>query len=796
MPPITDPIALEEIKRQQAARMAAMNAPPQAMPFPGAQAPALPRLRTPPSVAKTSEEIPFVRPKAVADIGKTQAETTQTEVQTEKTRGEIAKTQREEGNYARAVDENKLYLKDTLDAIAKARSRITPWSTGWGGLLKDLPGTEAKALAAELAPIHSNTAFNRLQETRNLSPTGGSATGQTSDFEQKMLMNSIANITDQTQSTKQFADHLDEVELHFLRSFAAAEGKPIPNTVEEGRKLFGLPAVSNPPDAPSEKSGSFTHETVEVPPEYQVQENQFLRDHPAGTLTLDQYMAHRADLDKNYNFHTDRDMAAKFVDEYNKGARVTKIPPVIREKPTEGPAAGMAAFANAAAAGIPEAVTGPEGREYFQSLTAQHPGFAWPGEIAGSFVGMKGFDVAGRGTVRGVERLLGKNIVVKGAPKYTKALVQDVGTNAAYGGARGFAGSEEGQGLGGASLGAGLGAGAAIGGQLLTKGVVPFTSKGFQTARGMVDANSLKGFNRENASRALGWIGEKLPKKIQPGTEMNDYVHSRLSAEYNAIKPQISGSSDVQFDNSVAAVKLGARTKEKKEMFKEIANAVGMFKDAKGNYTGEGYVNASERLRFLSKTWRNAQGDLAKNDMAAEAEKVRKQMQLLIQRNAPPELAKRLKAVERGWAHLSRIEGASGAALASNEAMYSPRQYIAEIRKQDVLPRKTASARGKAFDQPYAMAAEKVLGSSGAPKVGLGERFRVISALGGIAAPFSINHYVAGPAIVAIAAGAYGPTAKRIINDVMVGKRVSAIDNQYLRRAFEDVVRHKTSGGD
>jgi hypothetical protein len=76
--------------------------------------------------------------------------------------------------------------KLVTDTIDKAVGTISPWSTGYGAMLSGIPETEAGKLNNYLNTIKANIGFDKLQQMRESSPTGG-ALGQISDFEDKLL---------------------------------------------------------------------------------------------------------------------------------------------------------------------------------------------------------------------------------------------------------------------------------------------------------------------------------------------------------------------------------------------------------------------------------------------------------------------------------------------------------------------------------------------------------------------------------------------------------------------------------
>lgn len=78
-----------------------------------------------------------------------------------------------------------------------------------GGMLSVVPGTDAGNIARLLFSIKSNVGFDRLQQMRDASPTGG-ALGQVSEMENRLLQSALGSL-DQAQSQQQFIDNLSRV---------------------------------------------------------------------------------------------------------------------------------------------------------------------------------------------------------------------------------------------------------------------------------------------------------------------------------------------------------------------------------------------------------------------------------------------------------------------------------------------------------------------------------------------------------------------------------------------------------
>lgn len=73
------------------------------------------------------------------------------------------------------------------NAIDKAQALAdSPTATGWGSYLSAVPNSDAGKLNNYLNTIRANVGFDKLQQMRDNSPTGG-ALGPVSDFENKLL---------------------------------------------------------------------------------------------------------------------------------------------------------------------------------------------------------------------------------------------------------------------------------------------------------------------------------------------------------------------------------------------------------------------------------------------------------------------------------------------------------------------------------------------------------------------------------------------------------------------------------
>ncbi len=85
-----------------------------------------------------------------------------------------------------------------INEVKQARDKVSGFTAGAGALLSFVPLTEAKDLSKRLTTIKANLGFDRLQQMRDASPTGG-ALGQVAVQELIALQSTIASL-DQDQS--------------------------------------------------------------------------------------------------------------------------------------------------------------------------------------------------------------------------------------------------------------------------------------------------------------------------------------------------------------------------------------------------------------------------------------------------------------------------------------------------------------------------------------------------------------------------------------------------------------------
>jgi hypothetical protein len=121
-----------------------------------------------------------------------------------------------------------------IKEVGEARDKVSGFTAGLGSYLSVLPLTEAKDLSKRLTTIKANLGFDRLQQMRDASPTGG-ALGQVAVQELIALQSTIASL-DQDQSPAQLKQALDKIETSYAnwRNVVRQAGKATVSTQPSG----------------------------------------------------------------------------------------------------------------------------------------------------------------------------------------------------------------------------------------------------------------------------------------------------------------------------------------------------------------------------------------------------------------------------------------------------------------------------------------------------------------------------------------------------------------------------------
>lgn len=197
-------------------------------------------------------------------------------------------------------------------------------------------------------------------------------------------------------------------------------------------------------ESPQQMQLSTERKSVPIPPEMQAEYAGWMKQHPPGTLKLDDYLNFYQGLTKKYEFELPASSIASaqdYVNSYNKGNAGLTIPRPDRElTPAEKLMAegansdlgvGVKNFANAMTLGVPELLAGREARQASRMADEAHPKSALAGEVLGSLAPTTGLEsLAARGLTKAIEGEVARKVT------------SEVAGNAAYGAVRGYTGAE------------------------------------------------------------------------------------------------------------------------------------------------------------------------------------------------------------------------------------------------------------------------------------------------------------------------------------------------------------------
>jgi hypothetical protein len=144
-----------------------------------------------------------------------------------KAEGEAAKVKAENESQAKiAAEKTRQTIANTtnvLDVISRVKPLINSKTTGWGSLAKDIPGTDAKRVAADIETINSNLGVDRMLELRAAAMNGSSGLGPLTEREFTRLVASKRNL-DQAQDAETILENINAIEDSYRKLNLLAQG--------------------------------------------------------------------------------------------------------------------------------------------------------------------------------------------------------------------------------------------------------------------------------------------------------------------------------------------------------------------------------------------------------------------------------------------------------------------------------------------------------------------------------------------------------------------------------------------
>jgi hypothetical protein len=117
------------------------------------------------------------------------------------------------------------HANKVIDDVTAAKSLVSGTTTGLVGAGSSfVPGTDAYNLKQRLLTIKANLGFDRLQQMRDASPTGG-ALGQVAVQELQALQATVGSL-ELGQTRDELQKNLDKIELHYNNWLSTVGGTP------------------------------------------------------------------------------------------------------------------------------------------------------------------------------------------------------------------------------------------------------------------------------------------------------------------------------------------------------------------------------------------------------------------------------------------------------------------------------------------------------------------------------------------------------------------------------------------
>lgn len=266
----------------------------------------------------------------------------------------------------------------------------------------------------------------------------------------------------------------------------------------------------------------------------------------------------------------------------------------------------------------------------------------------------------------------------------------------------------------------------------------------------------LQSFRAAAVNRALDPIGERLPANMQSGRDPIVFAGDRLSAAYDRILPQLRISADAGYQQEVGSIKssLGSLPKSIRDQFDSIVKDVVGDKFINGRMDGVDFKKAEAELSRLSRKYGGHNATPDQQEMADAIGDLREELHDLVERTNPS-LAPTIKAINQGYAVLTRVERAAGSTGAVDGLFTAPQLQNA-VRSMDRSSRRRGFARGTALLQDLSDAGRAVMPSS-VPDSGTATRALTAAAAIGGGSEFlaHVSPYTLGG--MAVAMGLYTP---------------------------------------
>lgn len=250
---------------------------------------------------------------------------------------------------------------------------------------------------------------------------------------------------------------------------------------------------------------------------------------------------------------------------------------------------------------------------------------------------------------------------------------------------------------------------------------------------------ALNAFNRVAMDKAIAPLGKKVPKNLT-GQDAFAYADNLVSEAYTQVLPKLSVTTDPLETAAVKILELDdiGLTTEAQEIFSKKAQALLFNRAEDGVLSGEALKKAesdlgAEAIRMIARG----------SSQEADAGRALFNLQSSLRQEAVsqnPVAGADLQKANQAWKQLQPVQKAVVTAASGTGGRFTPSQLLRGMRGFEAGPRKKKYARGELPMQPFAQAAQDVMGRT-IPESGTAGRMDIMS---GALDPLRLTGRIAG----------------------------------------------------
>jgi hypothetical protein len=253
------------------------------------------------------------------------------------------------------------------------------------------------------------------------------------------------------------------------------------------------------------------------------------------------------------------------------------------------------------------------------------------------------------------------------------------------------------------------------------------------------EQTALDAFNRVAMNKAIAPLGKEVPANLT-GQDAFAYADNLVSDAYGEVLPKLNVTTDPLETAAVKILEIDdiGLTAEAQEIFSKKAQALLFNRAEEGVLSGEALKKAesdlgAEAIRMITRG----------TSQEADAGRALYNLQAALRQEAAsqnPVAGASLQKVNQAWKQLQPVQKAVVTAASGTGGRFTPSQLLRGMRGFEAGPRKKKYARGELPMQPFAQAAQDVMGRT-IPESGTAGRMDIMS---GVLDPFRLTGRIAG----------------------------------------------------